>query len=225
MKGRKGLRLAFYLRVSRSDEREGESNSIANQRAFLRAYADRHLGGREHVEYIDDGYSGANFDRPEVTRLMADCRKGIVDTILVKDLSRFGRNYVDVGDYVEQVLPRLGVRFISVLDRVNIEETGGLDLETAREGHPVVPAGIEQGPDVQGMAGQCLQYGVQVFGRAQGLQLRADLPVPGEEVAGGIDAPFRSVSGKVREADLFRGRDAPFPTVLPEDPYEHRRGY
>ena len=131
MKGRKGLRLAFYLRVSRNDEREGESNSIANQRAFLRAYADRHLGGREHVEYIDDGYSGANFDRPEVTRLMADCRKGIVDTILVKDLSRFGRNYVDVGDYVEQVLPRLGVRFISVLDRVNIEETGGLELETA----------------------------------------------------------------------------------------------
>ena len=127
------MRLAFYMRISIADGGDDESNSIKNQREFLQAYTDSHLGGREHVEYIDDGYTGANFDRPDVQRLIEDCRKGIVDTILVKDLSRFGRNYIDVGDYVEHIFPLLGVRFISVLDHTDMKASGPqlLDVETS----------------------------------------------------------------------------------------------
>ena len=126
------MRLAFYMRISVADGKEDESNSIKTQRQILQAYTDKKLGGREHVEYIDDGYSGANFSRPEVQRLIEDCKKGIVDTILVKDLSRFGRNYVDVGDYVEHIFPMLGVRFISATEHMDMGTSGVqlLDVET-----------------------------------------------------------------------------------------------
>lgn len=124
------MKLAFYLRLSRSDGADAESNSIINQRKLLENYTRENLGGREYTEYVDDGYSGANTDRPSFQRLISDCRIGIVDTILVKDLSRFGRDYVAVNDYVEQIFPLLGVRFISVLDHFdsNKSQDGTLDM-------------------------------------------------------------------------------------------------
>ena len=122
------MKLAFYLRLSIANGTDGESNSISNQRKVLQDYTDRNLGGREHVEYIDDGFSGATFERPGFKRMIEDCRIGLIDTILVKDLSRFGRNYIDVGEYLEQELPRLGVRFIAVTDAV--DSTGMLEVES-----------------------------------------------------------------------------------------------
>ena len=124
------MKLAFYLRLSRSDGTDGESNSIRNQRKLLENYTKENLENRPYTEYVDDGYSGANTDRPSFQRLISDCRMGIVDTILVKDLSRFGRDYVAVNDYVEQIFPLLGVRFISVLDHFDSSKSkdGTLDM-------------------------------------------------------------------------------------------------
>ena len=97
----------LYFRLSQEDERQGESVSIENQRTMLRKYAEEH-GFEIHGEYIDDGISGTTFDRPEVQRLLDDAKTGVINTIIVKDLSRFGRNYIEVGQYVDYVFPAFG---------------------------------------------------------------------------------------------------------------------
>lgn len=81
-------------------------------------------------EYIDDGYSGTNFDRPEVQRLLEDAKTGKIDTIIVKDLSRFGRNYIFVGQYVDYIFPMYNIRFIAISDNVDTANTNsaGMDM-------------------------------------------------------------------------------------------------
>lgn len=108
----------LYLRLSQEDERQGESISIDNQRTMLRKYAEEH-GFEIHDEYIDDGVSGTTFQRPEVQRLLDDAKTGVINTIIVKDLSRFGRNYIEVGQYVDYVFPAFGIRFIAIQDNVD----------------------------------------------------------------------------------------------------------
>ena len=112
--------IAMYLRVSLSDgdlgvEQKDESNSIENQRLLLTEYlkANDSIQGQV-LEYVDDGYTGTNFNRPGFIRMIEDAKKGIVKVILVKDLSRLGRDYIVAGDYIEQIFPMLGVRFIAV---------------------------------------------------------------------------------------------------------------
>lgn len=108
----------LYFRLSQEDERQGESLSIENQRRVLRKYAEDN-GFEIHDEYIDDGVSGTTFDRPEVQRLLDDAKTGVINTIIVKDLSRFGRNYIEVGQYVDYVFPAFGIRFIAIQDNVD----------------------------------------------------------------------------------------------------------
>ncbi len=126
--------LALYIRLSKEDEKEGESNSIMNQRDLLKAFINdsSDLSQYEMAEFCDDGCSGTNFDRPGVKALLKEVRAGNICCIIVKDLSRFGRNYIDIGDYLEQIFPFLGVRFISVNDRFDSNDfdgtTGGLDV-------------------------------------------------------------------------------------------------
>ena len=137
--------VAYYLRLSRSDgdfgpDGKDESYSIENQRNLLEEYQKSRsdLGGGEeldelpHLEYVDDGYSGGNFNRPSFRSMIEDCKKGQVKVILVKDLSRLGREYIEVGDYIEQIFPLLGVRFISVNDNfdsaVSVDGTMGLGM-------------------------------------------------------------------------------------------------
>ncbi len=108
----------LYFRLSQEDERQGESLSIENQRQILRKYAEEH-GFQIYDEYIDDGVSGTTFDRPQVQRLLDDAKTGVINTIIVKDLSRFGRNYIEVGQYVDYVFPSFGVRFIAIQDNVD----------------------------------------------------------------------------------------------------------
>ena len=104
---------ALYLRLSRDDDNAGESNSIATQRMMLRRYAEQnHLYVVD--EYIDDGYSGTNFNRPSFQRMITDIEAGRINCVVVKDLSRFGRNYLEMGMYTEMRFPELGVRFIAV---------------------------------------------------------------------------------------------------------------
>ena len=98
----------LYYRLSQEDERQGESVSIDNQRTMLRKYAEER-GFEVYGEYIDDGVSGTTFQRPEVQRLLDDAKTGVINTIIVKDLSRFGRNYIEVGQYVDYVFPAFGI--------------------------------------------------------------------------------------------------------------------
>lgn len=118
-----------YIRLSSQDDdcrpgEKAESNSVANQRSLLDHYIASHpdLAGRHALEFIDDGHTGFNFDRPGVQALFAAVRRGEINCILVKDLSRFGRNSLEVGEYLERVFPLLNVRFIAVND--------GLDTKT-----------------------------------------------------------------------------------------------
>ncbi|NBH13051.1 DUF4368 domain-containing protein [Lachnospiraceae bacterium] len=114
---------ALYCRLSQDDGREGESNSIVNQKEYLLKYAKEH-GFPNPKFYVGDGYMGTNFDRPSFKEMSADIEKGIVKTVIVKDLSRFGRNYIEVGSYSEIIYPEAGVRFIAIMDNV---DTGSLE--------------------------------------------------------------------------------------------------
>ena len=112
---------AIYCRLSRDDGVEGESNSIGTQKKLLTMKANE-LGLDNLEFYVDDGYSGTNFNRPDFKRLEDDVKKGIVKAVLVKDLSRLGRNYVSVGTYTDDFFPAYGVRFIAVNDMVDSDQ-------------------------------------------------------------------------------------------------------
>ena len=118
----------LYFRLSQEDERQGESASIDNQRTILRKYAEER-GFEIHGEYIDDGISGTTFQRPEVQRLLDDAKAGVINTIIVKDLSRFGRNYIEVGQYIDYVFPAFGIRFIAIQDNVDTENRDSGTME------------------------------------------------------------------------------------------------
>lgn len=130
--------IAFYLRLSKSDgdlgkDEKDESNSIENQRKLLQTFVEstEDLGGTVR-EYIDDGYTGTNFNRPGFQQMVEDAKKGVIGTILVKDLSRLGRDYIGVGDYLEQIFPILGVRVIAVNSQYDsnqyVGSTMGLEM-------------------------------------------------------------------------------------------------
>lgn len=110
-----GDRAGLYFRLSRDEDSSKESNSITNQRKILTAYAEEH-GFKVIDEYIDDGVSGTSFHRPGFDRMIEDAKAGKINVIIVKDLSRLGRNYLGSGDHIENVFPKLGVRFISIGD-------------------------------------------------------------------------------------------------------------
>ena len=115
---------ALYCRLSQDDGREGDSNSISNQKEILLAYAQRNSFPNPQF-FTDDGFSGTTFDRPSFIQMENMVEQGLVDTIIVKDLSRFGRNYLDVGNYLEIKYPTLGVRFIAIQENVDtLKETG-----------------------------------------------------------------------------------------------------
>ena len=109
---------ALYMRLSRDDELQGESGSIQTQRMMLRQYAAEH-GLNVIDEYIDDGWSGTNFDRPDFQRMIDDIEDGKINCVVTKDLSRLGRNYILTGQYTEIYFPSKGVRYIAVNDNVD----------------------------------------------------------------------------------------------------------
>lgn len=109
---------ALYCRLSRDDELDGESNSITNQKKMLIKYAEEH-GFKNCEFFVDDGISGTTFNRPDLQRLIACCEDKKIGTVIVKDMSRFGRNYLEVGYYTEIFFPENGIRFIAVNDGVD----------------------------------------------------------------------------------------------------------
>ncbi len=123
------FRVAIYLRLSKDDgdfslsgNGKTESNSIHNQRELIMNYLANHPEMELVGEYKDDGYTGTNFDRPDFQRMMADIRKGLINCVIVKDLSRFGRDYIDCGKYIEKLFPQLRVRFIAINDHYDTAE-------------------------------------------------------------------------------------------------------
>ena len=112
----KSILAADYLRLSREDGDKLESDSIRNQRSLINDFVKQHPEITLVDEYVDDGYSGTNFERPAFKRLLEDVKKKKINCIIVKDLSRLGRNYIETGRYLEKIFPFLGVRFIAVTD-------------------------------------------------------------------------------------------------------------
>ena len=158
---------ALYCRLSQEDELKGDSNSIQNQRAILEKYAKDN--GFENIEvFVDDGYSGVSFNRPDFQRLLEMMEQGKVATLITKDLSRLGRNYIEVGNYTEFIFPRYGVRYIAINDNYDSLYNEGNELapfknlfnewyarDTSKKIRAVVKAKAERGERV----GTVVPYG------------------------------------------------------------------
>lgn len=125
--------IAIYTRVSLEDQDlktndlKNESNSLTNQKKLLHSYIESHheLVGKQIMEYSDDGFTGRNFERPSFNRMMEEVKTGRIHCVITKDCSRFGRDYIEVGDYIEHIFPFLGVRFIAVNDGYDSARSDG----------------------------------------------------------------------------------------------------
>ena len=114
---------ALYERLSRDDDLAGDSNSIVNQKAMLESYAkEKGFDNLEH--YTDDGWSGGNFERPDWKRLIGDIEAGKIGCVIAKDMSRIGRDYLQVGFYTEVMFREKGVRFIAIANNVDKYRAG-----------------------------------------------------------------------------------------------------
>ncbi|MBE6541438.1 MAG: resolvase [Ruminococcaceae bacterium] len=111
-------RAALYIRLSKEDENEGPSESVSNQKSLLEEFVERHCL-TVYSTYIDDGWSGTNFDRPDFNRMISDIEAGYVNMVITKDLSRLGRDYIMTGHYMERYFPEKRVRYISLLDGID----------------------------------------------------------------------------------------------------------
>ena len=108
----------IYVRLSQEDMRAGESLSIENQKLILTKYVSEQGWNISDI-YVDDGYSGTDFERPGVTRLLEDAKTGKINLIICKGLSRFGRNYIQVGQYIDYIFPTYNIRFIALNDHID----------------------------------------------------------------------------------------------------------
>ncbi len=120
------MKCGIYLRISKEEESTG-SNSIAGQRMVIEQFVHVHNDMEIAGEWCDDGYSGINFDRPGVKDLIRNIYSGRIECIIVKDLSRFGRDYIQTGKYIKYIFPGLGVRFIAVCDNYDSQNSGFLE--------------------------------------------------------------------------------------------------
>lgn len=128
-------RVGIYIRLSLADgDGKAESDSIGNQRELIHQFLDRHpqLKNAPRTEFVDDGYTGTNTDRPQFQALMKELRTGAINVMVTKDFSRCHRDYTQMGNYLECVFPFLGVRYISVNDGYDSDDykgmTSGMDV-------------------------------------------------------------------------------------------------
>jgi DNA invertase Pin-like site-specific DNA recombinase len=122
-------KVGLYLRLSRDDGEKDESDSIHSQRSLLMDFISRHRSFRYKREYVDDGYSGTNYDRPGFIQMMEEAQNGIINCVMVKDLSRLGRNYIETGKYLERIFPMIGLRLIAVNDNYDTLDKDSSDSE------------------------------------------------------------------------------------------------
>lgn len=121
---------ALYIRLSREDGDNMESESIKNQRDLIHMFLEKTEEKLVYIdEYVDDGFTGSNFDRPSWKKLLTDIDNGKVNTIITKDLSRMGRDYISMGEYIERIFPERGIRYIAINDDIDtLYETPGLEF-------------------------------------------------------------------------------------------------
>ena len=131
---------ALYCRLSQDDGLDGDSNSIQNQKKILEQYAAEHRFPNPQF-YVDDGYSGASFNRPDFQRLLADMEEWKIGTIITKDLSRLGRNQLHTGLYIEERFPMFGVRYIAINDNVDTDNSECPSKTCSTNGLCGTPAG------------------------------------------------------------------------------------
>lgn len=117
----KKYQAALYIRLSKEDGDKSESNSVSNQRDLIYSFLKDKNDIQVCDEKVDDGYSGVGFDRPALISMLEDVKRGKINCIIVKDLSRFGRNYIETGRYIQQIFPFMGVRFIAINDHYDSE--------------------------------------------------------------------------------------------------------
>ena len=140
--------VGIYCRLSRDDERTGESVSIENQKIMLSRYV-QEQGWNLYAAYCDDGVSGTTFDRPMFNQMIADAKTGKINLILCKDLSRLGRDYIEAGRYTDIVFPSMGCRFIALNDGVDTIHKNNVKQSTFRTGKYVgcyAPIGYRKSP-------------------------------------------------------------------------------
>ena len=126
----KTIRVAKYIRLSREDGDDRESESVENQRDIIDNYILEHEGLIDSGEYVDDGYTGTNFNRPGFQQMLKDIEENKIDCIITKDLSRFGRDHIDTGYYLERFLPANNIRYIAIGDNVDTIKPDGLQFLT-----------------------------------------------------------------------------------------------
>ena len=119
-------KVALYIRLSREDGDKEESSSVTNQRDIITWYIEEHDNFIIVNEYVDDGWTGTNFNRPGFIRMIEDIEKGLIDTVITKDLSRLGRDYIDTGYYIQRYFPEKNVRYIAILDGIDTLEDAGM---------------------------------------------------------------------------------------------------
>jgi len=124
----KSVRAVKYIRLSRDDGDDRESESVENQRDIIDNYISCHEDLIDVGEYVDDGFTGTNFDRPGFQRMLQDIENGKIDCIITKDLSRFGRDHIDTGYYLERYLPEKSVRYIAIGDNVDTLKPEGMQF-------------------------------------------------------------------------------------------------
>lgn len=122
----KKYQAALYIRLSKEDGDKEESNSVSNQRDLIYSFLEDKGDIQVCEEKVDDGYSGVDFDRPALNSMLEDVKQGKINCIIVKDLSRFGRNYIETGRYIQQIFPFMGVRFIAINDHY---DSGHMDRQ------------------------------------------------------------------------------------------------
>lgn len=122
--------VAIYMRLSRDDGDDRESESIENQRDIITSFMSGHKELQLYKEYSDDGYTGTNFNRPDFKRMISDMEDGKIDCIITKDLSRFGRDHIETGYYLERLLPMKNIRYIAIGDGVDTLKAEGLQFLT-----------------------------------------------------------------------------------------------
>lgn len=126
----RNVRVAKYIRLSREDGDDRESESVENQRDIIDNYIQEHKELIEVGEYVDDGYTGTNFNRPGFQKMLKDIEDEKIDCIITKDLSRFGRDHIDTGYYLERYLPTNNIRYIAIGDNVDTLKSDGLQFLT-----------------------------------------------------------------------------------------------
>jgi site-specific DNA recombinase len=123
------FKAAMYIRLSYTDDKTNESDSVGNQRKLIENFVAHNPDIEVVTEKIDDGYSGILFDRPAFKEMMQDITDGVINCVIVKDLSRLGREYIETGRYLRRVFPAYGVRFIAINDSIDTaRENAGDDL-------------------------------------------------------------------------------------------------